>query len=412
MKTKLLLISLLTCTTLLQAQPFWEEITHPDSVWVWSLGVENPDFMLMGTGTGEGRFGGIYKSEYDTFDWVWKGPEHQTIYDIDMNSDGTIFISCHRYVYKSIDDGETWKDIYYYPSNLVSLEIDECDGIWVGFWGGILYSADGGDNWDTSLYTITDEVFNDFAFGANGEVYAVSQNYVGNDGGFYVSFDNGLNWENPGLNDIGAKTVEVNSENSIFVGSRYHGVFRSDDNGVFWENVRPYIDAVSLVIDDSDRIYFGADKMLAPGEGVHYSDDNGQTWDTIDQGGLTNRYVQLIYLGTYGHLYTVCHHNHGHQIFRSINPVTGIETKASNIMHHLLYPNPCVDYIKIESDIGISDNVFYSLHNLNGQRIINNQQLRYHSTKINTSYLNAGTYIINIYSENSINSYFFEKLNH
>jgi len=410
MKTKLLLISLLTCTTLLQAQPFWEEVPHSDSVWVWSLGVENPDFMLMGTGGN--TVGGIYKSDYEVFDWEWKGPEYpkyQLEFDIAENSEGTIFISGRDYVYKSEDSGETWEDIFYFLGNLVSIEIDENDGIWVGTWGAIFYSDDSGISWDTSLYTINSEAFNDFAFGANGEVYAVSHHYTEDTGGFYISYDNGLNWENPGLHEVGAKTIEVNSQNSIFVGSVYFGVFKSDDNGLYWDNVYPYIDAVTMVIDESDVIYFGANYQNFPGIGVYYSEDDGQTWDTVNRGGLSNLYVQKIYIGMQGHLYTVCHPNHGHKVFRSINPITNMDEISVNNIYRI-YPNPCTDYIKIEVVTKPGNNAFYSVCNIYGQQILNDQPLNKNLTTINTCHLDPGLYIIAFYDQHSMKSQYFEKL--
>jgi ligand-binding sensor domain-containing protein len=381
------------------SQNYWQQILYPDSVEIWAVNVEFSDNIFIGA---KYPPGGIYKSDYNFFNWEYKGPEIATVYDISINTYGIIYISSKGIVYKSVDNGDTWIDIFSCApyNNLVSIEIDSNDGIWVGSWGQIFHSDDLGVSWDTCLVTSTDEVFADFAFGLNGEIYAVSQHFTANEGGFYVSYDNGLTWENPGLNGKAAKSIEVNSNNTIFVGTYYHGIFKSDDNGISWENIFEYIDAVALLVDGEDNIYLGANREIASPKGVWMSDDDGLTWDTINQIGLTNKYVNGLYLDTYGHLYSLSKESYGHQLFRTLNPVTAIESGfISSYVDYSLFPNPCKDWLTIITGNQKVKDGYYDIFNVHGQKLSRNIKITSSQQSINTSNLKSGSYFIRVYSD-------------
>jgi photosystem II stability/assembly factor-like uncharacterized protein len=379
------------------SQNYWQQIPYPDSVEVWTVNVESNDFILIGTNYPPG---GIYQSNYQYFNWEYIGPELTRVYDISINSLGVIYLGGTDYIFKSEDGGETWSICFYYINNIVSLEIDSNDDIWAGSWGRIFHSTDLGVSWDTCLVTSNSEVFNDFAFGANGEIYAVSQHFTANEGGFYISYDNGLSWENPGLNGIGAKSIEINSENTIFVGSYYYGLFKSNDNGVSWENIFDYIDAVALLIDEEDKIYLGANFEVGFYYGIWISADNGQTWDTINQNGLTNLYVENLYIDNNGHLYSLSKGSYGHQLFKTLNPVTAIESGfISSYVDYSLFPNPCKDWLTIITGNQKVKDGYYDIFNVHGQKLSRNIKITSSQQSINTSNLKSGSYFIRVYSD-------------
>lgn len=136
--------------------------------------------------------------------------------------------------------------------------------------GGIFYSSDGGDNWesigfDLPSYSVVD--------GLRQGRYnlSISQSdpdtlYVGIfDEGVFKSTNNGKSWEltNSITTNLGILALAIDPENKdlVFIGSRA-GVFRSDDGGLTWsefQNGRYFADT------DVRTLVYGPDGTLFAG---------------------------------------------------------------------------------------------------------------------------------------------------
>ena len=391
------------------SQDFWIPLPYPDSTWGYAMNVENSSYIFFGNRESPS---GLYKSNPEFIDWEYCSSVELKIFDMAIDANENLFMVCDGYIYKTADYGNTFDTLHYASMDFISIEIDQNDGIWVGFWGGILHSDDGGNNWDTVMLTISTEVFYDFAFGLNGEVYAVSTHFSAPTGGFYRSLDNGITWENTGLANKSAHSIAVNSNGDIFVGCYFTGVVRSTDIGLTWTNVKNDIDAVSVIIDYENKIFCAnIGQNWVHNLGVHFSDDNGQTWDTINQNGLSNKYIRNVYLNEQNYLYVLSREGYGHQLFRSNNPVVGMTKMESEQTEVSLFPNPCIDILNLQSHTHLNEKYNYKIFSITGTILQTGIIINTEQTPIDVSLFPPGMYIIQLHSIRNSNckSILFQK---
>lgn len=122
-------------------------------------------------------------------------------------------------------------------------------------------------------------------------------------------------WEQtngPGGGPIDA--LEVNSNNNVFAGTWYMGIFRSTDDGGNWLQVNNGLTdkyVWSLAINSNDDIFAGTGN----GGGIFRSTDNGENWNQVNN-GLTNTYVHCLAINSNGDIFAGT--NWG-GVFRSTN---------------------------------------------------------------------------------------------
>jgi photosystem II stability/assembly factor-like uncharacterized protein len=104
-------------------------------------------------------------------------------------------------------------------------------------------------------------------------------------GHLIVSRDGGLTWGSIGDNVPAAAAVAVAPDNSatIYVGTVFHGIFRSDDGGTIWSDAHlgssdPYVFVLVINPQDPAIIYAGTSS------GVFRSSDRGTTWEAVNVG--------------------------------------------------------------------------------------------------------------------------------
>ena len=141
-----------------------------------------------------------------------------------------------------------------------------------------LKSAWGGNNWiqlDDGLVM--------------GQVYALtaheSRLYAGSGNGVFVSEDGGNSWLSTSFNKP-VSTLTVNGD-TVYAGTWYQGVFRSDDAGLAWKPIR---DRLHFQEDKGDRYYGETRRILITDNniinvmyhrGTYTSTDRGETWHDI-----------------------------------------------------------------------------------------------------------------------------------
>ncbi len=197
---------------------------------------------------------GFYKEIQGSNIWI---PMHHnlpdnTVLTVLETTDGMLFVGCESGIFKSANDGKTWKQVYD-KGQVVSLVVS--DGVMVGGGSnGLLRSTDGGENW---LSVVTE----DGSFRKTGIMQ----------GGFFA-ISNG-------------KQVIGDPK------SRANRMRTSTDGGKTWQRIDEHLSAL--------RYIYGKDKQLSSVQfindaeqtdgnlfcsldaGVYRSADQGKTWKLV-----------------------------------------------------------------------------------------------------------------------------------
>jgi len=151
-----------------------------------------------------------------------------------------------------------------------------------------------------------------------GEVFAlaVSDNniFAGTHyGGVYISTDNGGSWEqrNNGFTNLWITAIAISGEN-VFAGTRIDGVFKSTDNGLNWTRVHYIGDYInSLYVTGNNifegTVYYNPNYPNKEG-GVYRSTDEGTSWVKLNEGiPYLPDIKDFVFNGNY--LFTVSYNN-------------------------------------------------------------------------------------------------------
>ena len=225
----------------------------------------------------------------------------------------TMFVTADGYVYKSVDDGHSWKKCEPGPYRVHFTAVDPANGrhVYAGGRSGFWLSEDGGATWsqpsghgfqlqahqitqgacssDTSLGKMCWNGIHDLWAAPRGEVWAAfyRESPGGPDpGGLYVSTDGGHTWTcriakpymqcvtggAPEPNDVWAGQSKLtNASRNGLAGAC--GLYRSRDGGKKWEPVDLGIsaDAVSRLAVHGREVW-----AAVPGQGVYYLPAGGR----------------------------------------------------------------------------------------------------------------------------------------
>ncbi|MFC1564366.1 WD40/YVTN/BNR-like repeat-containing protein, partial [candidate division KSB1 bacterium] len=82
------------------------------------------------------------------------------------------------------------------------------------------------------------------AFDSNGIIYAGTCKSYTSGGvfegtGLYVSLDDGLTWENTGLQENNILSLAVDGDDNVFAGTEDNGIFMSGNSGDSWRSIGP-----------------------------------------------------------------------------------------------------------------------------------------------------------------------------
>ena len=190
--------------------------------------------------------------------------------------DNDILLGTKGQILYSKDGGSNW-DIYLnvlkgYVENVVRkiVRIDSVLFMYTRI-NGIFRSFDNGENWETCNNGFNCSTMNDIAFSKDGKiVYLASK-------GLYKSTDYGDTWELIGFGGEFVHTVFVNSLGHIFYTSGIEeGLMRSTDEGKTWVKVFEVYDYLYEFCENSNG------DLFATSLGFSYfyrSFDNGETWE-------------------------------------------------------------------------------------------------------------------------------------
>lgn len=227
----------------------------------------------------------------------WKhlgGPMGGAISDIAINSKGHIYAGTYSSLfyyyaglYKSTDNGETWKKIQTLPFNIevYALFVNKDDHIFVGTRGlPVVYrSTDDGETWEIKNSGITSAHCWSFGQNKDGNVLFAGEAQFGR---IYRSTNNGDNWQF--VDNLSGISFAVDSLNNIYCGT-FNGLYKSTDNGLTFNPTGLMNVPVNAILIDSINGVIAGSGYYTNGQGVFYSTDFGVTFNSIGLGG------QIIY---------------------------------------------------------------------------------------------------------------------
>jgi photosystem II stability/assembly factor-like uncharacterized protein len=244
------------------------------------------------------------------------GPYGGNLGDIVFTSDGQIFVSAFysegKGIYKSTDNGLNWQllpPIYGY-NEFFALGISRDDILFAGSNGaGIFRSTDRGDSWE-KLTTYTSYECWAIEFNDSGYVFAGDGDW----GGLYKSTNNGDNWQQILPNTVQPISLEIDSNQVIYVGT-YTDLLKSTDNGISFTSIYsglPNVEISTIQTNQQNELFVGTGYTSA-GNGIYFSDDGGMNWH---QRGLQGQIVYSITIDKNENLYAGTQQN---GVYKSTN---------------------------------------------------------------------------------------------
>ncbi|MFN0014445.1 MAG: WD40/YVTN/BNR-like repeat-containing protein [Saprospiraceae bacterium] len=191
-----------------------------------------------------GRAGVLACSYYDGFfqeilPGVWK-PVHTDLKDkmlrtILETKDGNVFVGCDYGIFKSTDNGKTWKRVFNEGMVLSIIESDKT--MIAGGSRGLLRSTDGGENWNWAL---TEGGVGIATAAIEGKIAAITYNTDSKTRRLRTSSDGGKTWVpiDEGLSPSDSMSNITQVGEHLFC-SHPTGIFRSSDEGKTWELMLP-----------------------------------------------------------------------------------------------------------------------------------------------------------------------------
>jgi photosystem II stability/assembly factor-like uncharacterized protein len=175
---------------------------------------------------------GLYRSTNDGVSWdkVGVGLPNHDLYTVAISPNNDIFVGTgyQGLVFKSIDNGDNFIQTSFPSREWLNKIAVYSDGtVFVGGEGGFWNSTDNGDTWtkhNTDLVNISDPGVRDIVVDSSGNVFATPF-----DGGVAVSHDKGNTWTriDGGLTTTRTINPLLIANDYLFVGTRDAGVFRS-----------------------------------------------------------------------------------------------------------------------------------------------------------------------------------------
>ncbi len=385
-------------------QHYWQEIIDPDTMPITTMLPMNYDTIILGTGSNHPYIkGGIYRSINGGNTWEFTGIDAWTIYDLISLGVDTLYAATSSGIYMTKNFGDDWEHILPFMQNVICLCKVSSGVLFAGFWGGIMRSFDYGITWDTSL--VMSGVINSILPISESEIYVACTDYSSpGGGGVFISDDLGNSWGNIGLNGYDAQSLAYNSNQELFVGCVYYGLYKTVDQGVTWDTVLPWRDIFSVIIKENDNMFIGCSRHNFPIGGVFFSNNNGETWEDYTYNIMNNDIKQLeITDDNYFYARSSDGSSLGPPLYRSINPLFVNVNEIIQDYEFFIYPNPASTNLNVlmlsRSNEKEIQNIL--VYDLQGKLIINDSGtlLPNNTLQLDVSQLKAGMYYVNIIIE-------------
>lgn len=218
-----------------------------------------------------GKLAAIFKSENRGGAWVeiYRQPDGEadvSAMTFDPVNSSIIYAGLSTgTLIKTMDGGQTWKNVADFGERVKQLEIASSPARAIYAMlktRGLKVSFDGGQSWTSLSVPDSPSVYNELALSpSNPELM-----YVATGGGLYQSFDGGRTWRRlllpatPAKNNVSAAAVDPKNSRQIYAAIRYV-FYRSDDGGLTWQTVslptRRLISDIVINPNEPNKIYVG-----------------------------------------------------------------------------------------------------------------------------------------------------------
>lgn len=222
-----------------------------------------------------------------------------------INLNGKILAGTSKGNFNSDNSGLLWKRTPFsgFKSMITSiLKVNE-DELIGTFDEGIYYSSNNGSIWSKRSTNLQSPYINKI-IKSNDKIFAAT-GLLNEESGLYYSTNLGTNWVKCNFKSKDYSVHDVISYNNVlFIGTHSDGVFRSSDNGEFWEQVSKgldnYISRIEFLFNLNNKIY-----AFVNSKGLYVSEDMGDNWFKIIESPSDIRCVVInnnnVYAGTYYH---------------------------------------------------------------------------------------------------------------
>ena len=236
----------------------------------------------------------------------------------DYNDQSIIFAASLNSIYKTLNNGETWKKIYNISKankkiNKIYVDSSFRDVIYVATQDGLYQSNNQGSDWQR-IFRESSELEN------NCLVIVRSNNtlYLGTMQGLFISYDLGRQWHKSfkHFSDsiISSIAVSPGDDKDIYVGCE-KGIYVTEDNGksykriyVFYRSEIPLEDYNDYDAEVSDQILNIKSMLIsfrkpnrlyvATTTGVIFTDDKGKKWQKLTTFGLPSLNIRSMALSS------------------------------------------------------------------------------------------------------------------
>ena len=351
-------------------------------------------------------FTGIYRSTDEGKSWKFISDFPNTSldggYTIKILNNDRILAGSQGVIFLSDDEGSTWYEcasLHYFNDEYLCLGFatGSEETILAASWGGGVYiSTNNGNNWTKFGMSVGSNYLRAIGVNYDGKAYAASDEWI------YESTDNGWTWKNVGRLNTHNHAVVTNfafqKDNTIFVGTSNEGVYISRDHGRNWQLANKGIEqqyVMSLTVDSSGALWVGTDSS-----GVFHSTNNGTSWRRVNSGITDSLYITLT-ISANGYMYAASQLG---SIYRSVNPVTAIDEKENKIPTNFYlsqnYPNPFNPTTTINYSIPKTSFVSIKVYDVLGKEIaalVNEEK-------------NVGSYDVKFYPRGLASGIYFYKM--
>ena len=241
------------------------------------------DTLLLGTNMG------IYKTYNGGIDWLETSRELDPFLYVptlvaDPLSSNVIYAGAASWLYKSIDSGESWQELFYFDGGSheafiedIAFDPNDTNRIAVATkHAGVHLSTDRGNSWNYIGFDGNQTHSAQFSGSVPSLIYVAGAGTwrTNNDGGEWVKID-----------DRGVESVRLNPENSsiLYSATRFDGVIRSVDGGLQWSEINSGLHAAEiremLAAPDREGMFF-----IIADETFYYSEDWADQWQPRNNG--------------------------------------------------------------------------------------------------------------------------------
>ena len=199
-----------------------------------------------------------------------EGLSFHTIQDLNIKDDTILAATENAFIWKSIDEGQTWsRRTDYLASATGNVIVRMGNDIFVAT--GIIYrSSDEGQTWEVKNNSGQGSASTLATF--NGKLYTNIDNDI------YVSANRGDSWEKRSDGVTGPIRTMFADDKHVYVGT-YEGLFRLDATGQHWDKIDMGVPSQSIgKIAKLGSILLVAEQY----NGVYKSADDGRTWTHIN----------------------------------------------------------------------------------------------------------------------------------